>query len=424
MAAVVMFVDGAAGADTNGGSSAAVIVSGSDGDTNGTSTVDLSGDTPDLSGVSIGDLIRLSAETTGRGNEDLDIHEITAVDDGADTVTVTPTPGTSTGQTWVIGGAYATIQKAMGVALSLDKTWIKASATYNESPDLKTAGGDDIPIVYEGYTSSTGDGGQITVTGTLTDTVGGRVNNVFKNWIIDGGSSRTNCVSFGSSNNTFRNCIFKDATAVGVVCTTSQIFLDCHFLDQGSDGCTCGAGTAFINCKVYRNAAKGLTSSGSIICYNCVFFSNGDEAINTAPTTAQISAVFNCTIDGDGDDTLVGIKKGSATRGPIVIINNIVYDCTTGIEEYSGDRSVILNTLVNANGTTYAGNAASQGGEVTDPPDFVNEVSGVDYSLNEASPAVGAANDFSSDNGDLGALQLAASAGGGLLMANKRGGKQ
>jgi hypothetical protein len=75
--------------------------SGTAASTNGTSTVDLSGDTPDLSAVVVGDILTITGQTVGRGPNN-NAFVVTAVDDGADTVTVIPNPSSATGQTWTL----------------------------------------------------------------------------------------------------------------------------------------------------------------------------------------------------------------------------------------------------------------------------------------------------------------------------------
>lgn len=68
--------------------------------TNGTATVAVAGS--DLSKVRVGDLLQIVGRTDGV--DATAFFEITAVDDGADTVSVTPSPGAAAAQTWY---AYA-----------------------------------------------------------------------------------------------------------------------------------------------------------------------------------------------------------------------------------------------------------------------------------------------------------------------------
>jgi len=93
------------------------VVSGSDAATTATdATVDLTGDAPDLSGVAAGDTLYLVDRTDGKNSGEY--FEITAVDDVADTVEVTPTPSaTDSGITWVISEALPGANSANDVVI-------------------------------------------------------------------------------------------------------------------------------------------------------------------------------------------------------------------------------------------------------------------------------------------------------------------
>ncbi len=61
-----------------------------------------------------------------------------------------------------------------------------------------------------------------------------------------------------------------------------------------------------------------------------------------------------------------------------------------------GDRDVLVYNLINACTTPYVNSASDQEGGVSSAPDFVDEVDGADYSLNDGSPAIGAGTDAGS----------------------------
>jgi hypothetical protein len=321
--------------------------------------------------------------------------------------------------------AFKTIDKAMNTIAAGEKVWVKADGTYTESPIIDTAGGTVTEIVFEGYTASPGDGGQVTIVGTLLDSIATQCLYCFKNFIFDANSANANCTSLSSYDITWRNCVFKNATADGCVMGYAGCFYECEFLDNTSDGAAVRTGSTFINCGFYRNGGAGIDCDGNLICYNCVFFSQGSQAIDAGPSNERGIVVINCTIDGDGKGTTFGVYTTSAWRNHVVVINTIIYDCATGIQSYSGDRDILVHNLLNSNTANYAGDASGQEAEVTDAPDFVDEVAGADYSLNAASPAKGTGSDYSADEMDMGAIQAAGGgAVGGLLMPNKRGGKQ
>ena len=84
--AITFYVDGTSGSDNNSGSTTGTPLTGTAA-TRSAAVYTLDG-TPDLSGVTVNeDTIRINGETSGNGSTG-DIFTITAVDDGADTVTV------------------------------------------------------------------------------------------------------------------------------------------------------------------------------------------------------------------------------------------------------------------------------------------------------------------------------------------------
>lgn len=436
MAASDFYVDASAGADTNGGTSeGAAIVSGASADTDGTAVVDLSDDTPDLSGVSAGDTIRL-ADEGGNGIRSGDIFEIIAVDDGADTVTVTPTPGSNLNQAWAIGGAWATIQKAMSTvrAADTDYVWVKASADYTETVDVGLAMNNTSPATFEGYTSATGDGGQFTINGGatratgITDSIITAAYYIFKNMRVTNHTSHGVDLSIDAC--VWKNCKFDNNVGSGIIADDYHRFEECDFSDNDLTGCNSGIACALIGCRAYRNGGSGLRCQTGIM-FGCVAFSNVGNGLTFGGAGLSFNVCINCTVDGDGKDTNVGISLGPGFNGLNICVNNIVYDCDTGLNTVAGVQEQLIsrNNLFNSNTDNYAGGAATYQEEQTGAPQFTAEGS-QDYTLASGSPAKGAGFDESQLEGDssgidIGARQrIEAGGGGGLLMPNKRAGKQ
>jgi len=435
MAITALYVDGSAGADTNGGSSeGAAIVSGASADTDGTTTVSLADDTPDLSGVSVGDSIFLAAETSGGQGNDSEVFEITAVDDGADTVTVTPTPGTNANQSWAIGGAFATIDHAMNVVAAGDHVNVKASATYAELATIVTAGTATAPIVFTGYTASVGDGGQASIGGAtgahgITSSVASGQHYAFYNIRI------TDCSSDGWQLNT-RNHL---------------AFINCR-ADQCTNGFIAEDFCKFLACEADNNSAKGISWDTDCCMYGCVSHTNGDS-----PFDFNKGVIVNClayglgagdygfeasnstfywiignTVDGEGAATTRGFSIGSGgTPQMQMFIGNIAYDCATGAHHNRDFKEDLVSAynLVNSNTANYSGMETFVG-EQTGAPAFTDEA-GNDYrpGSGSAAKANGVDAGFAMDGSsfiDIGAVQREEPAGGsgGLLMPNKRAGKQ
>ena len=436
MAAGDFYVDALAGADTNGGTSAgAAIVSGAAAATDGTTTVDLSGDTPDLSGVSVGDCIRLAGEANGRRSGD--IFEITAVDDGLDTVTVSETPGTAGPVVWAIGGAWVTLQKAAStvVATDTDKVWVKASANYTETMNIGLAMGSASPATFEGYTSSTGDGGQFTIDGAatrangITDSITSAAYYVFKNMRITDHTSHGTSLSM--DNCVWYNCKFDANGGAGMLGDDYHRFVECEFSDNTGDGCDCDSACMFYGCRAYRNGIDGLECRTGIM-FGCVAYSNAGNGLAFSGLGLGFHVFINCTVDGDAKDTGDAFRMGPSFNGVNICINCIAYDCTVGLNSLAGQQELLIsrNNLVNSNTANYSGGAATHTGEQTGAPQFTAEGS-QDYTLASGSPAKGAGFDESQLEGDSSGMDIGArqrievgGGGGGLLMPNKRAGKQ
>lgn len=413
MAANDFYVDAAAGSDDNGGTSAgSAKVGGAAGATDGTATVDLSSNTPDLSAVVVGDCIRINGEANGRRSTDL--FEITAVDDSLDTVNVTPTPGTASGLTWAIGGAFATINRFMDTTLdgAGDKCWVKGGTDYTETVNIDVAAAIDDPCVIEGYTTATGDGGRFTINGGgtrgngVTTVITSGIYYVFKNM------RATNHTGSGASGSwddiVFKNCKFDNNGGSGVVCGDRCRFEECEFSDHDNHGCATNLSAVILGCRAYRNAGDGIRVRTGVV-FGCVCYSNGVYGINFTGLGLGHYIAINNTIDGDSKDSTRGIYIEPLFAGVSAVVNNIIHDCETGIESPLGDGEMLIsrNNLLNANTDNYAGGAATYAGEVLDAPGFVDEAS-QNYQLSGTSPAIGAGFDESALEGDSSGMDIGA----------------
>ncbi len=326
-------------------------------------------------------------------------------------------------------GPWLTIDNAMNNIGAGDTThvWIRATGMYVENPAIDTAvTNQGNTATFEGYTTTITDDGMAIIQGQLTDTIGTRIHYCFKNIMFDAVVSFATAVTLSSYEIMFRKCKFRRSTGSGVICAQATWFWDCDFEDNGGDGVSCSAMGAFFNCRFYRNTASGIDCSSTVLCWNCTFFSCGSIAIDGGAANESHVIAINCTIDGDAKDTTSGVFKNTTIRGMIAMVNCIVYDSIGGSNGVHHDRDLYLNNLMNSNTNNYLGTASDQEGtDVTDAPDFVDEVAGADYNLNATSPAKGAGHD-GNDSMDIGAFQIdpAGAGGGGLLMPNKRGGKQ
>jgi hypothetical protein len=333
------------------------------------------------------------------------------------------------------GNAWATVDKAMNTVAAGDIVYVKADGDYTESAFIDTAGSSSATITFEGYTSTPGDGGQATVDGESTrtlciaDTITGSLHYVFKNFIFK--RATVNNANMDGSDLIFKNCAFLNSTGDGYAGGDRTFFENCLFGSNGGAGIDGSGQTFVIGCRFDNNTGEGAEISAGAFIFDCTFFGNGADAIECLGGNGTFVFVLRCTIDGDGKTTNTGIDLGSSFWKRTMVINNIVYDCVEGVDCASqGTFFVSRNNLLNNNTTAYPGSRFQTfEGEVVSTPQFEDEAGG-DYSLGSASPAKNAGFDGYLQNGstqraDIGAIEsTVAGGGGGLLMPNKRAGKQ
>ncbi len=326
------------------------------------------------------------------------------------------------------GNAWATIDKAMDTVAAGDKVWVKADGVYIESVEIDTVGTSSSTIEFEGYTSSTGDGGKAIISADgisancLSDTLGDvSAFYVFKNFICE--EATTANVSISLREVIFKNCQFNNSSGAGCVCTTSAavFFENCSFFSNSGIGLNASGIAVIIGCRFTSNSTVGIETGAFTSVFNCVFRSNGADAINCLGGDGTYVLILGCTIDGDGKDTNTGIDLGSSSWKRAMVVNNIVYDCVSGIDSAGqGTFFISRNNLLNNNTTAYPGSRFQTfEGEVVSAPQFEDEA-GSDYSLGSASPARGAGYDGyllngSAQRADIGAIE-STPAGGGLLV--------
>jgi hypothetical protein len=290
--------------------------------------------------------------------------------------------------------AWATLGKTQTAPIAAgDKVWVKGSADYTEALTLTVVGTATAPIVFEGYTTTTGDGGMATVNGSAARATGllpaaGSNFNIFKNFRF------TNHTSHGAGNLTsdhltYKKCRFDANGGDGVRADQNCIFEGCYSHGNTSNGFNVGAPTAFICCISNSNGVDGFSSEGGTV-YKCIAFSNAGNAFTATQATYHV--FIDCVADGDGKDTNDGFDISDAfANSQVIVINCVAYDCTTGFRSASGldtERSVSRNNLVNANTTAYTA-FATHVGEVTSAPAFVAEAS-QDYTPDTGSPLIAA----------------------------------
>ena len=343
--------------------------------------------------------------------------------------------GTSEGA----GNAWKTIDKAMNTVAAGDTVYVKATGPYLETATIQTAGTVSGTITFEGYTSTPGDGGQATVDGegirgycityTVPIGVSTSIYYEFKHFIFKRATTANVKVPWDAI---FRSCRFTDSTISGCYCRTGCLFENCLFDDNGAQGLeVAGQVTTVIGCRFENNATDGAEITSESCFIDCVFVGNGSDAFEDLGGNGSYCILVNCTVDGDGKSTNIGIDFGTSFWKRVAVVNCIVYDCDEGIDAINqGTRFISRNNLLYNNNTNYPGSRFQTfTGEVLSAPQFVDEAGG-NYALASASPARNAGYDGYLLNGsdqlrDIGAIEsTAATGGGGLLSANKIGNMQ
>ncbi len=355
---------------------------------------------PDLSGVATdGSHAIFVQTTTGRR-----LFEITAVDDGADTVTVANAPsGTSSGLSWALGGkrnspfdtddsTHLSTHGRAGWYYDLEDT----GSAYTLTAQQNIIGGDDIDgpvkLMSSGTRALIQSTTAVRTIGFATDFVHIENLEIFNNR----GSGSIACIySFhsGNMNNmVVRNCHLRSQTTSSHYLLHTTRATQCSVIEgnhfDGKSNTGGGAARGY-----YIGGSGGDAPMANIIANN--YFegcSNGVE-IQRCPGTVIIGNIFNdCTTNGIN---LAGSSRTEACK----IIGNTIYNATSAginfVNAFDQIGCVILGNIIHSCGT-YAVNA--QGAEPriwSDYNFYYNNTSGVAPS----NTMTQGANDSTSDPG-------------------------
>jgi len=377
--------------------------------TTSSATVDLSADSPDLSTVASGDTIRLNSRNDGKNTAVVptDIFEITSVNDGADTITVSPVPDSDTsGVTWAIGGAFATLNRLYKTADPGDTLYAKG--IFNESLEMTNITAHASltnPVRLIGYATTPGDGGMVTLDSNYTKTHGIIPTNNDNYWIFEN-IRVTRFTGEGwrdASMSTPMICIHCETDHCngvnGFGVGRYVEFIDCYAHDNAGDGFKTSEQSFYINCVAVANSGNGFWAGGGNVYYGCAAIRN---AIAGFWQNADLNHVgymmFNCLVDGSGI-TRTGIKivHDDNSRQPS-IFNTIVYGCESGIVCATdlGPFAIGENNLV-ADCSVPHSNFTQRAGFVSGTPQFVNR-NILDYRPTIGSPQDGAGSDLGSSS--------------------------
>lgn len=300
-----------------------------------------------------------------------------------------------------------TLAEARAAVVAGDKVFIKADADYTTQDGasgsilhLSVTGTYANPITWEGYTTTPGDGGQVTFdTGTagLTRGVGASAGTVshqiLKNIICLGGTQGFNGSNGACDSWVLINCKAENTSLAGYWLDTNL-----KFLRSVSKNCAqayrLGSINMLIGCEAYgASSTYVFYGSGELLLYGCIGYNNaGLNYVNANPPR-----VFNCTFDGENHATSVGVYANT-TQEQEVAINNVIYDMQTGISAVNAsattvdsdsmsffDWSLFYSNVANVSGTSLNGY-----GDVSGTGDPFTDEAADDYTLASGSEAIDA----------------------------------
>ncbi len=287
------------------------------------------------------------------------------------------------------GDAFLTIDKAMNTAQTGgDKVWIKADGDYTETATIDVAGGATAPIIYEGYTSTTGDGGKCTIDGEssrsagITTAIGSAdYHYVFKNILVKNTTGHGFDFAAGDAI-CFKNCEADNTGDVGFKADNSILFEECLSHGNSSTGFFVDNNGIYVGCIAFDNAGGFRLSSGPYAF--CVAYGNTGSQFYV---NSGEGWYINCTADGENVASTNGFRWNNSGVLSQAAVNCIAHDLATGFSSAGqrGELSISRNNLVNSNVANYA-SFVTHTGEVAAVPGFTDEAS-VDYTLTSSSAA-------------------------------------
>lgn len=294
------------------------------------------------------------------------------------------------------GNAWATLQKAADtVTVAGDTIYVKNSAAYNEQLLLRFRGDATNRILWEGYSSTPGDGGKVIVDGQSTRAYCVETNIsfdqlwfVFKNFIFRNATSHG--INLGAKWATvFHNCEFLNNGGTGCATNRQSLYLDCVSANNGDDGFSIAVDGYAVGCIAYNNVGTQISLSSDCVAYKCLAYGIAGSDIE-AGIRAQI--ILACTSDGENVANSVGLFINNVAG---LIGDCIAYDCQKGIKLSPSSWPLVYAgyNLLNSNVLNYDSTSQHAGvyfqNDVYGAPGFNDEASG-DYTLSDTSAALNA----------------------------------
>lgn len=415
-------VRGGAGSDNNGGGFVAgasgvdrsqqdaAFASGTNLTVDASTNTDVTPDGHTVSADDVGNIIQITA---GAGFTQ-GFYQIVSIQGGTKwRLDRSPAATSTSGGTWAMGGALATIAKAAGAVVDGNTVYVKATATYTLTAFVTLA---ISRAHWIGYSSARTDWESTSITGRPTITTSTNSTHLFRfstnqsdfqmsNFIFTNtASTRDHCfgqtTAIGLRNATFRKCRWDGFT--GVVNVTelgAGVWHRCEIENCTSHGLTIidnGARGAVIfdACFIHDNGGWGINKGAAfaLVLINCIFARNANGGVTASLGSTGASAVSfvadRCVFD---DNTGPGLQLGTGgtSHDPVLLTNNIFYDNTTYGVNFSAAASPVnvsgYGNAYGANATAARNNVPTLPGDVTLSADPFTARGSDDYTLNDTS---------------------------------------
>ena len=241
---------------------------------------------------------------------------------------------TSTGGTGNLGGALDTLATLSSFYVSGNKAFVKAETYSSAATTTLTTN----TLLIEGYSSTRGDNGQVTLTlATNTGLTGLALNAstmLLRNFIINCSSLGTSTgISSSGSNISLYNCKVMNFTSNGVNFSANTGFLVAYCEVTGGGSAATAAlniGRSFtkvFGCYVHDNACTGISLGGAggtavqfcLIANNTGASHHGITGLGSTP-----NFITNNTIYGNGGDGINGNLFANSGTAMTCILDNII----------------------------------------------------------------------------------------------------
>lgn len=344
--------------------------------------------------------------------------------------------GADDGTSWT--DAYPSLNTALLAANHAPGDQYLVSGTFLEVVNLAEIAAVTTPTIVQGDDKSGGAGVGNPATFTI-DAESTRANcmlsglgsvsfyYVFKDMRTTGGTGHG--ISLGSGDNvTFKKCRSDNNVSLGLVADNNVKFEECQFDNNDGGGMLSDDNVVVAGCVAFGNGVHQLWTNAGLFV-GCLVYEVGAGYYGIYCDSVGLIMIVNCTIDGENNATNRGINAPHASSRLEVVVNNIVYDCATGIytSRDLGESAISRSNLLNSNTADY-NNFDTFTGEQTGAPSFTSEA-GDDYTLQSGSPAKAAGYDAGEIINDVSYMDIGAhqrqeagAAGAGIIKQAGDGG--